>query len=68
MTEGTDNKRFSKIFANENSLVIFAPFQPTYFKPILIPSKGGTEMTFFGTGFTETELQSVVFKFGQIKE
>lgn len=42
LTEGTDNKKFSKIFANEDSLIAFAPFSPSYFKPTLAPSKGGT--------------------------
>ena len=68
LTEGTDNKRFSKIFANEDTLVIFAPFSPTYFKPALVPSKGGTEMTFFGTGFTDTGSQSIVFTFGKVSQ
>jgi len=40
--EQTDNKKFTKIFANDNSMVLFCPLSPLYFKPSLVPSRGKT--------------------------
>jgi hypothetical protein len=42
--------------------VLFSPFQLQFFKPALAPSRGKTELTFFGYGFTDTGMQSVRFK------
>lgn len=38
----TDNKKFTKVFANDNSMILFCPFSPLYFKPALVPSSGKT--------------------------
>lgn len=57
----TDNKKFSKVFANDNSMILFCPFSPLYFKPALVPSSGKTEITFFGNGFVNSGSQSVRF-------
>lgn len=57
----TDNKSFTKIFANNNSMILFCPLSPLYFKPTLVPSKGKTEITFFGNGFVNTGSQTVRF-------
>lgn len=57
----TDNKKFTKVFANDNSMILFCPLSPLYFKPALVPSRGKTELTFFGNGFVDTGLQSVRF-------
>lgn len=56
-----DSRKFSKVFANEDSLVLFSPLQLQFFKPNLVPSRGKSELTFFGHGFTQTGLQSVRF-------
>lgn len=42
VTEGTENKRFNRIFANDNALILFCPLSPLFFKPSLAPSSGGT--------------------------
>ena len=62
LTENIDSRKFSKVFANEDSLVLFSPLQLQFFKPAHAPSRGKTELTFFGHGFTETGLQSARFK------
>ena len=59
--EQADNKRFTKVFANDNSVIFFCPLSPLYFKPALVPSKGCSELTFFGNGFVDTGLQVVRF-------
>ena len=64
MTENIDSRKFSKVFANEDSLVLFSPLQLQFFKPSLAPSRGKTELTFFGYGFTDTGLQTARFKHG----
>jgi hypothetical protein len=57
----TDNKKFTKIFANDNSVILFCPLSPLFFKPSLVPSSGKTEITFFGNGFVASGSQSVRF-------
>jgi hypothetical protein len=57
----TDNKKFTKVFANDNSMILFCPLSPLYFKPTLAPSRGKTEITFFGNGFVDTGAQTVRF-------
>jgi hypothetical protein len=42
ITEGIDSRKFSKVFANEDSLVLFSPLQLQFFKPALAPSRGKT--------------------------
>lgn len=64
LTENVDSRKFSKVFANEDSLVLFSPLQLQFFKPALAPSRGRTELTFFGHGFTDTGVQSARFKIG----
>ena len=57
----TDNKKFTKVFANDNSMILFCPLSPLYFKPALVPSRGKTEITFFGNGFVHTGEQTARF-------
>ena len=64
ITQGKQSKKFTKVFVNDNSLVLFSPLQPLYFKPGLAPSNGDTELTFFGNGFADTGAQHVKFKVG----
>ena len=59
--EMTENKKFTKVFANDNSVILFCPLSPLYFKPALTPSRGKTEITFFGNGFINTGEQTVRF-------
>lgn len=54
------------MFANEDSLVLFSPLQLQFFKPNLVTSRGKTELTFFGHGFTQTGLQSARFLINDI--
>lgn len=61
ITETTENKKFTRIFANDNSVLLFCPLAPLFFKPALVPSSGRTEITFFGNGFVRSEGQSVRF-------
>ena len=61
ITEMTDNKKFTKVFANDNSMILFCQLSPLYFKPALVPSRGKTEITFFGNGFIHTGEQMVRF-------
>ena len=57
----TDNKKFTKVFANDDSMILFCPFSPLYFKPGLVPSSGNTQLTFFGNGFVNSGSQVVRF-------
>ncbi len=59
--EGTDDRRFTKIFANNKTLTLFAPMRTTGIKPRLGPSSGGTEITILGVGFVDTGRQSARF-------
>ena len=59
--EMTDNKTFTKVFANDNSVIFFCPLSPSYFKPALVPSTGKTQITFFGNGFVHTGEETVRF-------
>lgn len=42
--------------------MLFSPLQLQFFKPSLVPSKGNTELTLFGYGFTDSEYKSARFK------
>lgn len=61
ITETTENKKFTRIFANDNSVLLFCPLSPLFFKPSLVPSSGKTEITFFGNGLVDTGSQCVRF-------
>lgn len=50
------------VFANDNSMVLFCPLSLLFFKPGLVPSNGGTELTFFGNGFVDTGRQAMRIK------
>lgn len=39
--------------------MFFCPLSLLFFKPGLVPSSGGTELTFFGNGFVDTGRQAV---------
>ena len=62
ITEGTEERNFTKLFSNEDMVVFFAPVRTLSFNPRIGPSKGTTEITFFGTGFSETGFQKVKFQ------
>jgi alpha-tubulin suppressor-like RCC1 family protein len=62
----TDNRVFTNVFANNDSVLFYAPIRVFDVKPQCGPSKGGTLLRIIGTGFTESDKLAVRFTYGNL--
>ena len=51
------------MYMNQNSALFFAPLRVSSVRPFCGPSQGGTMISLIGTGFKDTGVQSIRFKF-----
>lgn len=64
----TDNRIFTDIFANEDSVVFYAPIRVFGVEPRCGPSSGGTIIKIVGTGFVHSDQLRVRFTYGDLSQ
>jgi hypothetical protein len=64
----TDNRIFTDIFANEDSVVFYAPIRVYGVEPRCGPASGGTLIKIVGTGFANSDRLRVRFTYGDLSQ
>lgn len=62
----TDNRIFTDMYANDDSILFYAPIRVYNISPACGPSKGSTMITITGTGFVNSEKLRVRFTYGDL--
>lgn len=62
----TENRIFTDIFSNEDSVVFYAPIRVFGVEPRCGPASGGTIIKIVGTGFVNSERLRVRFTYGDL--
>ena len=65
---GTENRIFTDIFANEHSVVFYAPIRVFKIEPWSGPASGNTMVKIQGTGFVNSEKLKVRFTYGDLSQ
>jgi len=66
--KNTDNRIFTDIFANDDSILFYAPIRVYNIHPSCGPSKGGTAISITGTGFVNSDKLRVRFTYGDLSQ
>jgi hypothetical protein len=64
----TQNRIFTDIFSNENSVVFYAPIRVFELEPRCGPASGGTIIKIVGTGFVNSDKLRVRFTYGDLSQ
>ena len=64
----TDNRIFTDIYANDDSVLFYAPIRVYSISPACGPSKGGTTISITGTGFVGSDKLRVRFTYGDLSQ
>ncbi len=64
----TENRIFTDIFANEDSVVFYAPIRVFGVEPRCGPASGGTIIKIVGTGFVNSDRLRVRFTYGDLSQ
>lgn len=64
----TDNRIFTDIYANDDSILFYAPIRVYNIAPSSGPSKGNTTINITGTGFVNSEKLRVRFTYGDLSQ
>jgi len=64
----TENRIFTDLYANESSVVLYAPIRVYSISPKCGPAMGGTIISIIGTGFVESENLKVRFSYGDLDQ
>jgi len=62
----TDNRIFTDMFANYDSVLFYAPLRVYSIQPSSGPSKGNTLISITGTGFVNSDKLRVRFTYGDL--
>ena len=68
ITSNTENRVFTDIFANKDSILFYAPIRVYNIFPRSGPSKGGTMINITGTGFINSDKLRVRFTYGDLSQ
>ena len=63
---GTENRIFTDIFANDDSVLFYAPIRIYSLSPSCGPSKGNTQVQIIGTGLSDSDKLRVRFTYGDL--
>lgn len=66
ITVNTQNRIFTDMYANDDSILFYAPIRVYEISPSSGPSKGSTMITITGTGFVNSEKLRVRFTYGDL--
>lgn len=64
----TDNRIFTDMYANDDSVLFYAPIRVYHISPSCGPSKGSTSISITGTGFVNSEKLRVRFTYGDLSQ
>ena len=64
----TDNRIFTDIYANDDSVLFYAPIRVYSISPACGPSKGNTTISITGTGFIGSDKLRVRFTYGDLSQ
>ena len=64
----TDNRIFTDMFSNDDSVIFYAPIRVYSIAPACGPSKGGTVISITGTGFVNSNKLRVRFTYGDLSQ
>ena len=64
----TDNRIFTDMYANDDSIIFYAPIRVYNIEPSCGPSKGNTTISITGTGFVNSEKLRVRFTYGELNQ
>jgi len=64
----TDNRIFTDMFANDDSVIFYAPIRVYNITPSCGPSKGSTMISITGTGFVNSDKLRVRFTYGDLSQ
>jgi len=64
----TDNRIFTDMYANDDSILFYAPIRVYNISPSCGPSKGNTLISITGTGFVNSEKLRVRFTYGDLSQ
>jgi hypothetical protein len=64
----TDNRIFTDMFANDDSIIFYAPIRVYNIEPSCGPSKGNTTISITGTGFINSDKLRVRFTYGDLNQ
>ena len=64
----TDNRIFTDMYANDDSILFYAPIRVYNITPSCGPSKGNTTISITGTGFVNSEKLRVRFTYGDLSQ
>lgn len=64
----TDNRIFTDMYANDDSILFYAPIRVYNIAPSSGPSKGNTAINITGTGFVNSEKLRVRFTYGDLSQ
>jgi hypothetical protein len=62
----TDNRIFTDIFSNDDSVLFYAPIRVYDLTPSSGPSRGNTTISITGTGFVASDKLRVRFTYGDL--
>jgi alpha-tubulin suppressor-like RCC1 family protein len=62
----TENRIYTDIYANENTIAFYAPIRVFSISPKCGPALGGTILSIIGTGFIDSEKLRVRFTYGDL--
>lgn len=62
----TENRIFTDMFANDDSILFYAPLRVYSLQPSCGPSKGNTLISITGTGFVNCDKLRVRFSYGDL--
>ena len=60
-----ESRKFTEIFPNERSMILFSPLRIFSLSPSCGPSTGGTRLSLLGTAFTYNRNLKVRFRYGE---
>lgn len=68
ISQNTENRIFTDVFANNDSVLFYAPIRVFEISPKCGPSRGCTNIQIKGTGFTDSEKLAVRFTYGDMSK
>lgn len=68
VTGATENRIFTDMYANDSSVLFYAPIRVYNLEPSCGPSKGNTMISITGTGFVNSDKLRVRFAYGDLTQ
>ena len=66
--KSTENRIFTDMYANDDSILFYAPIRVYNVEPSSGPSKGNTMISITGTGFVASDKLRVRFTYGDLSQ